>query len=203
MALLDDFIPLIRGRLPGCPDLILKDAARSACIEFCQRTRLLTEQASFATVSGQAQYPLFLATGLPWELCEVKIDEGVLSPASRHEAVNGGYADVMGTPRLYYLDGSGMLVLAPTPDAALTVTVRATVRPEDDAEEVDDALWQDYREAIAAGARAFVRRHYGDWINPAAEMDDRGLFELAMDRANLRRARGGTRAPLRIRSHAF
>jgi hypothetical protein len=95
------------------------------------------------------------------------------------------------------------LRLAPTPDAAETLTALVTVRPTDDATDVDDLLWSDYRETIAAGARAWVRRNYGDWVNPQLEAEDRKIFEWATHNQTIRRARGGANTALRVRSHPF
>ena len=40
MKPIDDFLPLILPRAPGCPEPIAFDAIRQAAIEFCERTRI-------------------------------------------------------------------------------------------------------------------------------------------------------------------
>lgn len=204
MTTLDDFLPLVRGRLPGCPDMILKDAVRDACIRFCRETRLLVETVTVATTAGERYANLFPPGGQAWEVLKVYANDGrTLMPSNRADE-DGREDDLAtGTPARYYLEGDGRLGLSPLPDADETLQAVLSLSPESDATEVDDALWSDWREAICAGARAWVRRHYGEWINPQAEADDRALFETAVDKARLRRARGATRMVLRVRAHAY
>ena len=71
MATLDSFLPLIRGRLPGCPDIVLKDGVRDAAIEFCRRTELLSAHIDLAVVAGQSHYQLMRAVWGTWE-CALK-----------------------------------------------------------------------------------------------------------------------------------
>ena len=203
MATLDQFLPMIRGRLPGCPDMILKDAVRDAAIAFCKRTQLLAETTPVTVLAGVATYTLFPALGQHWEVKWVSRENAVLTPSSRTQFLEAGWDQDSGTPGYYYLEGDTQLVLGPIPAANEALTVTVTARPTDDATEVDEVLWTDYREPIAAGARAWVRRHYGEWINPQSEAEDRAIFERAIHNQNIRRARGGAEAPLRVRSHPF
>jgi hypothetical protein len=203
MAALTLFLPLIRGRLPGCPDLILYDAVRDTSIEFCKRTLLLTETVAVTVVAATTRYTLAPTTGQHWELVRLRRDETDLEPSSREGVLTLGLDQKEGPPGYYYLEGNTQLVLAPVPDAGETLSALVTVRPADNATTIPDVLWSDYREPIAAGARAWVRRNYGDWINPAEEAADRALFDVAVDKQILRRARGGANTPLRVRSHPF
>ena len=95
------------------------------------------------------------------------------------------------------------LVLLPIPETAETRTALVTLRPPDAAQRVPDVLYSDYREPIAAGARAWVRRNYGDWVNPQFEAEDRAIFERAVHNQNIRRAHGGAGTALRVRTHPF
>jgi hypothetical protein len=183
--------------------MIIKDAIRDACIEFCQRTQLLTETVAVAVIADEAQVELVPAAGQHWEVLQILRDTAPLTPASRHALLTQGLNIQTGVPQSYYLEGDTRLVLAPTPETAETLNVLVTVRPADDATEVEDVLWAEYRVPIAAGARAWVRRHYGEWINPQSEAEDRAIFERAIHNQNIRRARGGASAPLRVRSHPF
>jgi hypothetical protein len=207
MASLDDFLAMVRGRLPGCPDFILKDAVRDAAIEFCKRTQLLTETVPIYVTAGSDLCELTPLEGQHWEVLRVLRDTSPLTPMSRHEVVVQGFDQQTGSPAYYYLESDphyGLaLRLAPTPDAAETLTALVTVRPTDDATDVDCMLWSDYREPIAAGARAWVRRNHGDWVNPELEAEDRAIFERAIHNQNIRRARGGTDTALRVRAYPF
>jgi len=203
MASLDAFLPLIRGRLPACPDFILRDAIRDACIAFCKRTRLLEEDVSLALTAGNATAALYPLGGQAWEVVRVRRGTQVLRQGSAAVFRELGLDTQSGTPSAYYLDGALNLVFGPVPDADETLTATVTVRPDDTATEVDEVLWTDYREPLVAGARAWVRRNYGEWINPQAEAEDRLIFEQAVHNQNVRRTRGGVGYPLRVQAHAF
>ena len=203
-ASLEVFLPMVRGRLPGCPDMILYDAVRDACIEFCKRTRLLTEDVAIDVVQGERTVELLPDTDTAWEVLKVwRTDGDVLTASNRQDIADSDYDIDSGTPRWYYLEGDRLLVLGAYPNANETLTARVTIRPKDTATRVHDTLWQDYRQPICAGARAWVRRHYGEWINDKQEAEDRSVFELGVHQANLRRARGGANAQLRVRAHPF
>lgn len=237
MATLDSFLPLIRGRLPGCPEAILQDAARGACIEFCRRTELLSANVDVSVVANQSHYQLlravwgtwgeWLATpeyefitsdggpyltadgtaGLEgvvaWEVVQLRRASQRLTPANRQEFQLQGWDVATGTPGYYYLEGDGSLVLGPIPDADETLVATLSVTPGASSANVPDALWYDHREAIAAGARAWVRRNYGEWVNTQLELEDRSQFERGVHQANLRRRRGGAGTELHVRMRGF
>lgn len=201
---LEVFLPMIRGRLPGCPDMILYDAVRDACIEFCKRSRLLTEDITLDVVQGERTVELQPDSDTAWEVLKVwRPDGDVLTASNRQDVADSDYDINIGTPQWYYVEGDRLLVLGAYPDAAETLNARVTIRPKDTATRVPDTLWQDYRQNICAGARAWVRRHYGEWINDKQEAEDRDVFEQGIHQASLRRARGGANASLRVRAHPF
>lgn len=203
MPALDTFLPLVRGPLPGCPEAVLKDALRDACIEFCQRTRLLVQDVTVDVVAGERLVTLYPDSDSFWEVTQVRRDSTPLSPINRRECELNGWDTTSGVPLYYYLEGDRQLALGPVPDAAETLTATVTLRPKDTATRVADALYSDFREVIAAGARAWVRRNHGEWSEPSLEGQDRQLFEHAIHNQNIRRARGGTGVALRVRSHSF
>lgn len=197
-------MPLVRGRLPGCPDIILYDAVRDACIEFCKRTRLLTEDLSLAVTAGERTVALTPTTDLAWEVVKVwRTDGNTLTATNRQDLQDADFDIDTGTPEWYYIEGDRLLVLGAYPNADETLNARVTIRPAEDAVTVPDTLWQDYRQPICAGARAWVRRHYGEWVNVAHEAEDWAMFEQGIHKANLRRARGGAKAPLTVRAHHY
>ena len=203
MASLDDFLAIVRGRLPGCPDFILKDAVLRTAIEFCKRTRLLVERVTVDVEAEEAAVTLSPDTDLHWEVLDLRRDNIRLTPWNRREALVQDQSLATGTPQYYYQEGDLTLVLSPIPDADETLTALVTLRPDDAATTLPDVLWSDYREPIAAGARAWVRRNHGDWVNPESEAEDRAIFERAIHNQNIRRARGGTDTALRVRAHPF
>jgi len=203
MVTLEQFLPLVLGRLPGCPEMILENAVRDACIQFCQETRLFTSAVDVDVVANEATVELYPDTDTHWEVLTVRRDQQLLTPTNRDDYAADGYGQASGTPTHYYLEGDRTLVLGPVPDADETLSATVSVRPKDTATRVQDALYSDFRTAIAAGARAWVRRNYGDWVNPQFEAEDLAIFRDAIARQQLRRARGGGTAVLRVRLQPF
>lgn len=203
MTSLESFLPIVRGRLPGCPEMILENAVRDACIEFCQRTRLFTATVDVDVVSGESTVTLYPDNDTHWEVLSVRRDDEVLNPTNRDDYDADGLGQSSGTPTDYYLDGDLALVLGPVPDADETLSAIVSIRPKDTATRVSDALYSDWRTVIAAGARAWVRRNYGDWVDSALEAEDRDIFDRAIAQQHLRRAKGGGTLPLRVRLHSW
>ena len=203
MTPLDDFLPLIRGRLPGCPETLLRDATRAAAIEFCKRTQLLTQTVEVEVVAGEPNVTLYPDSDVHWEVLDVRRGPSPLTGLNRREFILQNLGQDAGKPGYYYLEGDRTLVLGPLPDANETLSALVTLRPKDTATRLDDVLYSDFREVIAAGARAWVRRNHGEWSEPSLEGQDRQVFEHAIHNQNIRRARGGAGVALRVRSHSF
>ena len=203
MTPLDDFLPLIRGRLPGCPETLLRDAALAAAIEFCKRTQLLTQTVEVEVVAGEPAVTLYPDSDVHWEVLEVRRGTSPLTGLNRREFIVQDLGMETGKPQYYYLEGDRSLLLLPIPESAETLSALVTLRPKDTAQRVHDVLYSDFREVIAAGARAWVRRNHGEWSEPSLEGQDRQLFENAIHNQNIRRAHGGAGVALRVRSHSF
>ena len=203
MATLDAFLPLVRGRLPGCPETLLRDATRAAAIEFCKRTQLLTQTVEVEVVAGEPAVTLYPDSDVHWEVLDVRRGTSPLTGLNRREFIVQDLGMETGKPQYYYLEGDRSLLLLPIPESAETLSALVTLRPKDTATRLDDALYSDFREVIAAGARAWVRRNHGEWSEPSLEGLDRQTFEHAIHNQNIRRARGGAGVALRVRAHSF
>lgn len=203
MTPVSSFLAMVRGPLPGCPESIMESGIRDACIEFCQRTRLLVEDVTVDVVAGESRCELYPDNDVTWEILNLRRSTESLVSMNRVEFITQQLDTRIGLPECYYLEGDGQLVLGPIPDTNETLVATCTLRPKDAALQVADALYRDHRQAICAGARAWVRRHYGEWSESRLEAEDRSLFEQAVHNQTIRRARGGVNSPLRVRAHAF
>lgn len=203
MATLNQFMDFTRGRLPGCPEQLMEKAVLEVCIEFCKRTQLLVEAIDIPMVVGTSQYAVVPTSDLPWDMIQLRREALALTPLARLDFLTARLDVLEGSPQYYYLEDSGMLVVGPIPEAEETLSALVTLRPDDDATTVPDVLFREFRNPIAAGARAWVRRHHGDWSESLMEAEDRNLFERAVNNQNSRRARGGVDRPLRVQSHSF
>lgn len=203
MVSLDAFFSMIRGRLPGCPEAILRDALRDTCIDFCKRTHLLSATVSVPVVAGETRIELLPDEGEVWSVSKLVRGTAPLTPVNREEFAAQNYDVLTGTPGYYYFDGDDQLVLGPIPTAAETLVATVVTCPSDTCLAVDDALWRYWRDVIAAGARAWVRRNYGEWVNVDLEQEDWQRFEAGVYRAIWRRRNGAVDAPLRVRLLRF
>jgi hypothetical protein len=194
---------MVRGRLPGCPESVQQDGVLAACIEFCNRTHLLVEDTTVDVTAGEPRCDLYPDSDVAWEVRDLRRASEHLYGLSREEFIVQDLTTETGKPLYYYVEGDGQLLLGPIPDTAETLTATVTLRPKDTATRVHDALYRDHRQAICAGARAWVRRHYGEWSEGRLEAEDRSLFEQAINRQTIRRAHGGANTSLRVRAHAF
>ncbi len=204
MAELSDFLSLVRGKMPGCPELLMEEAVRESAIDFCKRTKLLINEVKIRVVVGLRFYEMYPPDGITYTVNSVRRDnDDFLNPSSRHDFECEKLDVDSGQPTDYYIEGDGRLVLGPIPDAIETLTAGVTIRPDDTATVLPDALYSEWRTAIAAGARAFIRQNYFEWTNDQEEAKDRVFFDSEVNRANLLRAKGASKKALRVRGHYF
>ena len=201
MTVLADFLTLTRGHLKGCPDLLMEEAVRESAIEFCRRTQLIINDVTVRVKSGRRFYEMYPPDGLAWVVDKVLRDTRPLDSSDRREFEDDGLDVDSGTASAYYIEGDGRLTLGPIPDADETLTAKVTIRPEEGATEVPDILYTEWREAIAAGAKIYGRKHYEQWYDPDRQNREEVVFEDAISKANLRRAKGGGKKPLRVTAH--
>ncbi len=88
-----------------------------------------------------------------------------------------------------------------TEDLALTVT--AALEPTDGADTFPD-FFQNWRTALTSRALAdLLNQPKTDWFNPQMAMEERRKYMHRMGDAKVRRMRGNTRRPLRMKPHPF
>lgn len=195
MATLDDFVKHIRGKIPQCPDAIIREEVREAAIEFCERTKIIVDTFSITTAAADADYAVTHASWQIFSILELRnSDDGLLEEISLFEYQT--LEDSSGTPTKYCLSG-GEALLWPTPNAIETLTGKGIFRPQDGSETVPDELYDDWRVAICAGARGKIHTQYAPYMAPEDAAYFLGVFDAGIFKANVKRARGGTEKRLR------
>lgn len=195
------FTPYVAPWVPGCPEPLIDDAVRMAAIEFCKRTHILRERIAFNTVATQDYVTLTPAGGDVARVYRVMIDDTILEPTRRADFDEDGDP---GQPLEYYVEPPNTLRLYPVPDAVYAVVAHVSVNPDRDATTLDDVLYSNWRDVIAAGARSKLMLMGGQpWFKPDAAELDNAIFQTAIDRAAHKRATGNVGAPLRTRLHTF
>lgn len=204
MAELADFLSLVRGKLPGCPELLMEEAVRESAIDFCKRTKLLIDDVTITTKIGSRFYEMYPPEGTAYTIESVRRDaDDFLDPSSRHDFELEELDVDSGSPTDYYIEGDGRLVLGPIPDVIESLMAKVTAYPDKNANQLPDVLYDEWRRVIAAGARAYVRQNYFEWVNDQEEAKDLAIFSDAVDAANVERAKGRGKRPLRTRANFF
>jgi len=161
MTNITDFIPLIRAHVSGCPDNIIQNAALNACIRFCTDTWIIRETLPASDITiGVDDYTINAAANkAPVGMISFLYDKRELDKKTEEEL------DIIDQGWRTADPGVATYVMAPEPDRILLnrvpaetivggMIVEIATRPIDDALEVDDLLYKDWRDTIKYGALA-------------------------------------------------
>lgn len=217
MRALDLFLPLVAPVVMGAPEPLLLQALRMACIEFCRRTDTVQcIQAPVAVVAGTQDYAvtvpadmvLVRVLGAAWQgvwLVPVPPDDVTSDVALRGAAI-GAAIPLSGAPRHFFQKTPDLstISLYPIPDVALAggLLIKASFCPTQAATQVEDALFDEWAEGIAAGAAARVlaipgQGFTGSPAGPAAR------FERAVSEAKRQKMFGKMTAGARVQPRRF
>lgn len=156
MADLSGIARLVRIAVPGCPEPLISDAIIDAAIEFCRRTRAVTEDVSVTTAAADATYPLDTSAGTrAWRVLRVERDTVPLNKSSKPVFDANPHLRADGTASHYYLEDD-TLTLGPVPEVVETLDVSVVVEPVLGATTIPDVLYNDWRRVVAAGAKAIL-----------------------------------------------
>lgn len=144
MADLDAFDALILPHAAACPVPTVAWAVRLACIDFCSRVEVVTDDVNITTVSGQAFYDPYPTGALV---------------ARRVLRLLRGETPVY--PLEYFLTANGRLGMNPVPTDVAVLSATFALRPTITATTVPDVLVTEHMETIAAGALARIHRFPG------------------------------------------
>lgn len=200
MKLWSDFYDLTLPYLPGCPVAALDSALRQVAIDFCEQSLAWKyDHPDIAVVAATAEYPFVP----PAEAVVHAITYAEF--ADKEIAAHAGEADLRiwdwrhqtGTPE-YVLGGATSITLVPEPDLAGTLKMTVALKPAPGATGIDDAMYNEYREAIVHGALARLmfspKKPYTDAQRAPYHQQQ---FTIKTGAAGTRVARSYTRAPLR------
>ena len=195
--------------LPGCPQILALDAIRSAAREFCQNTLAWQYTQDPVTVYvGEGEY----AYEPPSSNAEVVqpvygFFNGVSIPVKSQQEVAEHYPGVnwltqTGTPRFVVHLTPRHANLVPIPDTRVinALTLRVALKPTLGATEIDDAVFEEHRDAIAWGAKSRLKMMSEQpFFNTDGARIDRQLFVAAMADERIRVWRGHGPAVLTAR----
>jgi len=159
MATLESILPLIQPHIPGCPESIALDAIRNACIRFCKDTRLIRETLPADDIISTVD-DYTMTASLNNDIVGIVhflYDERELPGHTEEELDiidNGWRTADPGEATAYMSISPNRFKLNRVPDETIVggLIVRIATRPTDTATEVNDILFNDWRETIKYGA---------------------------------------------------
>lgn len=217
MTTLDTFLPYVLPYVYGCPDVVALRALRMACTEFCRRTDAVQRVLPAVNVAANTQdYALTPPTDmLLARVLGVGWRDRWLNPVDTSEvqsflALNGtaidGVAPTAGDPAYWFqkTPDAATVSLHPIPVKALTagLFIKASFYPTTSATSVDDWLFTEWVEDIAAGAVAKIRSQPGQPYS-GDPMPFQVRFYSAIGQARRMAIQGKGANSLRVRPRSF
>lgn len=200
MKVWSSFYDLVLSDLPGAPTAAVDVALRQSAIQFCQQSLSWHyNHPAVAVTSGTAQYAFVPpAEAVVHAIHYAAFDGSEIATRVDESSVTiYDWRNESGTPK-YVFGGATSLTLVPTPDAGGTLSLEVILKPSVDATGVDDAIFDEFREAIVHGALARLmlspKKPYTDTALAAYHQQQ---FTIKTAAAGTRAARNFTRAPIR------
>lgn len=214
MATFDSFLPYILPYAHGASDLAIYQALRDTAIDFCRRTLVVQRWEAMNVIFNS---PLYVpnvpnADLVVHKVMDVFWNGRLLTPVGP-EDVNSDVvlqgADIgtntllRGSPVVWFqkYPGEASIYLHPVPTAALTngLTIKSAFIPTTTASTLDDLLFNEHVEAIAAGTLArLVAMPNEPFSAPALAPSYKAVYEAGVNEAKRYRAKGKTLAQRRV-----
>ncbi|SLM63496.1 MULTISPECIES: hypothetical protein [Dickeya] len=170
MAALDVFLPSVRKHIAGPLDIMMRQSIREAAITFCRESLFCRDIVLLTNVQPGVAYSL---TGSPLVKCVKRLlITNLSSPDTPSELDAGTDFTVMSANHLVFSR------------AYSSISVLFAVEPRRDADEVPDALADDYTDVVAAGALEDLYIMPGKpWSDPQRAAYFRAIFTEGFRRA--------------------
>ena len=202
MASIDVFLSRLMPSVIGCPDALARQSVLDSAIEFCEETQVIQVISDPQDViAGVGAYDLDLpaAQGVVTTL-KVWYGTTLLEPTPIAQVNNilayvdsaGTQSPVLGTPTSFFEFSPAVIGLYPIPDVSKAgmFSARVATKPLRTATILADILYQDWVEAIVAGARQRIHAMPEQFFSS----DAKAAQALAQFRSLVNRAKSaGTR----------
>ena len=189
---IDDFLPDILPEVVGCSKYTAQDAVRLAVIEFCKTTGVsveTTEEIDLTADEDVLTLPTPSGQVESWQVLWMTTDEGTVWPMDRRTLAERNliWRGKSGNrPQSYTVLNRKQVRFIPTPDTDVEsiLTVHQSFIPKNDASRVDARLFDEYREAITAGALSRLLKQSGTgWYDPKEALERKAFFVVEMSQA--------------------
>lgn len=212
MATYDKFFPNILPEVPGAAEMVVENAVKNAVIEFCEKSLILQRDHDPVTlVQGIVDYDLEPPTGyLVVKVMKAWLENNQLDPlapdfvreAAVYNRLFSSYQDESGTPRSYLQKDERSISVWSPPAQKYTngLTMRVALKPTRDSSSVEDVVYEDYAEVIAAGALARLMRSAGKpYTNVEMAGVNQQVFQQGINLARSRALHGLVRSNLSVK----
>lgn len=213
-----DFLPFVLPYVPGCSNPMAEQAIVSSCIEFCENSQLVQNVHSVDVVAGVTDYDVellpqaslvkVLAVFYMGNKLRARSRENVVSGFAFRDEPIAGESLTAGTPTEWFMRQAETNLISVYPPPATSVagamTVVSTQQPAYGATRVPDILFDNYADAIGAGAVARLLLVPGQPFSaPAQAGVYRAQFLDAMGNASAIGRRGRVPAASRVQRRFF
>jgi hypothetical protein len=187
---------------------IIDNAVVGAAIEFCDKTRAWEEQLNQLSVNpGVAEYELDYDTNcmVLIGLTEVYHDSQQIGPNAKinlERSSRDWRSREADTPTAYYMQSPNVIRFYPAfnDSASGSLDFYGTFKPNRRTKTLPDFLYDDYFDAIVAGAEARLHSMKGrSWYSPNDSVEARQVFKVAVEEAKLRARKSRTRSGFKLR----
>lgn len=212
MAAITSFYPYIVPHVPGCPSLTVDVALRSSLIEFCERSLIVQrDHDPISVIANIADYDFEppIANHLVVKVMRAWYKGSSLAPISPDEIgspsiynTSATTTPLTGDPKNIFQKDERTFTLYPIPKEAakLALTMRVALKPSRSATTVEDSLFEDHAESIAAGALSKLMIQMGkSYSNPQMSAIHLKVFETGINKAKQSSSRGYVRSGLKVR----
>lgn len=214
----DSFLPYILPNAPGCTDVMAYQALRNTAIDFCRRTDIDQSIQAVSVAATTEDYTLIVPTDKSfsrlmfagWQGIELLLappPDVRLDTALRGVTI-GTAIPAAGSPKYAFNKTPTLATVSvyPIPDTSLAsgFTFKASWFPALTALTLDDALYSDYAEVLAAGALArLVIMPSQLFTAPAAAAAFKDTYERGVQMAKRQAFRGRMASNQRVSPVAF
>lgn len=208
----DKFITRVASDVQGAPHELMRQALIDAATEFCERTRLWNEiQDAQLLVNNKSDYEL----DLPSKARPISIEAVWCGPQDVHPITMAELSRVMPDWQVqtahrptYYnaaFDLDGFRVYPKPADVTgVSLRIKGSFQPTEEADSLPDFLWHRYREGIASGAKAILMAKPAVvWSNPALAGIHQTTFRNAMADGIIQRMNDGVTNAQSVRPRRF
>lgn len=213
---ISEFKNLVAVDVLPCPDPIVNREVVSMLLEFCKKSELLVREFELTIDSNDIDSDLqdsidfdlsLYATNLrPVSIRELMVDTTEYIPEKRNlqgTLTNWAYIKQAGV-KYYWIPANHLIRLFDMATTDTTLYMKAAFKPLRTATQVDDFLFEDWSEAIVAGAKWKILSMPGkEWTDARAAEHYRREWRKALAAAKVVSVKNGTPGDQRMNYQSF